>query len=137
MVRALLGIVKGGLVGGAVGFGAWKLGFGGGAPAYLVYAVVGFLVGVVCGKPVWRQETLVTPVLKGIVGALIGAGLYWVAGKALGGVPAPFAEQLGAKGATLPSVPVILGPLVGVIYGIFVEIDDGGKDAAAAPKPAV
>jgi hypothetical protein len=131
MVRVLLGIVKGGLIGAAVGFGAAKVGFGGGITAWVVYGVVGFLTGIVCGRALWRQETLVTPLLKGIVGVLIGLGLYWVATKVLGGMTLPLTAALGAPNAPLVQVPQLLAPAIGILYGIFVEIDDGERKKPA------
>ena len=138
MVRVLLGIIKGGVVGAAVGFAATKVGFGTGPAAWLVYGLVGFLVGIVCGKAIWRQDTLVTPLLKGIFGLLIGLGLYWVAGKVLGGLRLPLATRLGAPDEPIAAVPLLLAPVIGIIYGIFVEVDDGERKRAAetvAPKP--
>jgi hypothetical protein len=131
MVRVLLGILKGGVVGGAVGFAATKVGFGTGAAAWLVYGVIGFLVGIVCGKAIWRHDTLVTPLLKGIFGFLLGMGLYWLAGKALGGVSAPFATPFFGTNDKVASVPLLLGPVIGILYGIFVEVDDGERKRAA------
>jgi len=132
MLRVLLGLVKGGIVGAAVGFAASRVGLGSGATAWLVYGVVGFLVGLVCGKPPWRQETLWTSIVKGVIGLAVCMGLFWVAGKVLGGMQAP-AQLLGALGITegraLVSVPALLGPLIGIVYGVFVEVDDGGKSA--------
>ena len=89
MVRVLLGLVKGGIVGVAVGFAASRVGLGAGATAWLVYGAVGFLVGIVCGKPPWRQETVWTSIVKGVVGLAVCMGLFWVAQKALGGMQAP------------------------------------------------
>lgn len=139
MLRVLLGIVKGGVVGAAVGFGAAKLGLGDGVTAWLVYGALGFIVGIVCGRPIWRQETLWTPILKGIFGVLVSLGLYWLATKTVGGMKLPFAEAVGASGDDpLRSIPQLLAPALGIIYGIFVEIDDGdrrGKEAAVAAGP--
>jgi hypothetical protein len=131
MVRVLLGIIKGLVVGAAVGFAATKVGFGTGAAAWLVYGVIGFLVGIVCGKAIWRHDTLVTPLLKGIFGFLLGMGLFWLAGKALGGVTAPMASPFWTTGDKLASIPMLLGPAIGIIYGIFVEVDDGERKRAA------
>jgi xanthine/uracil permease len=136
MVRVLLGIVKGGLVGAAVGFAATKVGFGTGATAWLVYGLVGFLVGIVCGKAIWRHDTLVTPLLKGIFGFVVGLGLYWVAGKTLGGLRLPIATRLGAPDEPIAALPLLLAPLVGILYGIFVEVDDGERKGAAPQPPA-
>jgi hypothetical protein len=135
-MRALLGLLKGGVVGAAVGYGAFKLGLGAGASGYLVHGVVGFLVGIVCGKAIWRQETLVTPILKGLFGAAIGAGLFWVAGKALGGVRLPFTASLGMPDEPLSRLPALLAPVIGVLYGLFVEVDDGERKTGAGSAPS-
>ena len=138
-MRVLLGLVKGGIVGGVVGFAASRVGFGAGATAWLVYGAVGFLVGIVCGKPPWRQETIWTSIVKGVVGLAVCMGLFWVAGKVFGGMKAPaqLLAPLGlADGQALVSVPSLLGPLIGIVYGVFVEVDDGGKSAPAGKSQA-
>jgi hypothetical protein len=127
MLRVLLGILKGGIVGGAVGLLATRLGLGDGITGYAVYGVVGFLVGIVCGKAIWRQETLWTPVLKGVVGVVVSLGLTWGARKLLGDFKLSFVTELGAPDAPVASVPLLLAPLVGIAYGIFVEVDDGDR----------
>lgn len=131
-MRVLLGLLKGGVVGLGLGFAAFKLGIASGLLAYLVYGAVGFLVGVVAGKPIWRQETLWTPVLKGVVGFLIALGLTWLARKGLGGAKLELATGLGAPDVPLVDVPFLLAPVIGILYGIFVEVDDGGKSGPAA-----
>jgi hypothetical protein len=61
-------------------------------------------------------------------------GLFWVARKVLGGMQAP-AQLLAPLGITggqaIVTVPALLGPLIGILYGVFVEVDDGGKSAPA------
>jgi hypothetical protein len=136
MVRVLLGILKGGVVGALVGWGALKLGVTVGLAAFLTYGVIGGLVGIVCGRPPWRQDTFWTPALKGLFGVGIGIGLYWVARKLLGGVEVGFAAQLGAAGKTLAEIPIVLGPLIGAAWGLLVEVDDAGGSAKATAKPA-
>lgn len=115
------------------------MGLGAGGSAWLVYGAVGFLAGVICGKPPWRQETLWTSIIKGVFGLAVCMGLYWVAQKTLGGVnvPAAVTGPLGiGEGQKLVSVPAALAPIIAVVYGIFVEVDDGGKakDAKAGGK---
>jgi hypothetical protein len=34
-----------------------------------------------------------------------------------------------ADGKAMVSVPALLGPIIGIVYGVFVEVDDGGKSA--------
>jgi hypothetical protein len=131
MVRVLLGIIKGGVVGAAVGFAATRVGLRTGIAACLVDGLIGFLVGIVCGKAIWRHDTLVTPLLKGIVGFLLGMGLYWLAGKALGGVPSPLAIPNVEPGTKIAAIPLLIGPAIGILYGIFVEVDDGERKKAA------
>jgi len=139
MVRVLLGLVKGGIVGAVVGFAASRVGFGAGAPAWLVYCAIGFLVGIICGKPPWRQETIWTSIIKGVFGLAVCMFLFWVARKLLGGMQAP-AQILAPLGVTdgqaLVSVPTLLGPLIGILYGVLVEVDDGGKSAPAGKGQA-
>ena len=136
MLRLVLGILKGAIVGAAIGYGAWKVGLGGGALGFVVYGLVGALVGVVCGKPLWRQETLFTPLLKSIFGFAIGVGLFYGARKVLGGMHLSLATGLGAPDSPLVDVPFLFGPLVGLVYGAFVELDDGSGSKPAASTPA-
>lgn len=132
MLRLVLGILKGAVVGAAVGLGAAKIGIGGGALGYVVSGVVGALVGVVCGKAIWRQETLFTPLLKAIFGFGIGALLYYGAHKLLGGMHLAFATGLGAPDKPLLEVPILFAPLIGIIWGAFIEVDDSGSGKAGA-----
>ncbi len=132
MLRLVLGILKGAVVGAAVGLGAAKVGIGGGALGYVVSGVVGALVGVVCGKAIWRQETLFTPLLKAIFGFGIGALLYLGAHKLLGGMHLALATGLGAPDRPLLEVPFLFGPLIGIIWGAFIEVDDSGSGKAGA-----
>jgi len=132
MLRLVLGILKGAVVGAAVGLGAAKVGIGGGTLGYVVSGVVGALVGIVCGKAIWRQETLFTPLLKGIFGFGIGALLYYGAHKLLGGAHLAFATGLGAPDKPLLDVPFLFGPLIGIIWGAFIEVDDSGSGKAKA-----
>jgi hypothetical protein len=133
MVRVLLGLIKGIIVGGALGYAATRLGVTGGPLAFATYAIVGFVVGLVGGKAVWRQPTLWTPALKGIFGALICVGLYWVSSKFLGGLKLSFTDALGAPDKPVVQVPLVLAPILAVVYGIFVEVDDGERKPASTP----
>ena len=143
MVRVVLGLLKGGLVGAAIGALAFKLGVTGGMPAFVAYGLVGGLVGIIAGRPPWRQETLWTSWLKGIFGFAIGLGLYWGARKLLGGVHASFAAGLGAPpDRPLVEVPFLLGPAIGALWGLLVEVDDSSgakaptKSGTKGPAPA-
>jgi hypothetical protein len=134
MVRVLLGLIKGAIVGLALGYGATRLGVASGPLAFATYAAVGFVVGLVGGKAFWRHETLWTPAIKGIVGAVICVGLYWVASKFLGGVQVALPAMPGVPtDRPLVQLPVAVAPILAVIYGIFVEVDDGERKPASTP----
>ena len=135
MGRVLLGLLKGGVVGALIGAGAFKLGIGGGVLGTATYAVVGGLAGILCGRPPWRQDTVWTTTLKGIFGAVVGVALYWGAGKLFGGAHVAFAAKLGVPDRPFVDLPVLMGPLIGALWGAFVELDDGGSSAAASTKP--
>lgn len=129
MLRALIGLIKGLIVGGGVGYGLLQLGASGAVAAYAGCALVGALVGIVCGRAPWKSETIWTPIVKMIVGGLIGVGLC-----ALGRHVIPDArvaviggEELRSGGAPL------LAAAVGVLYGVFVEVDDGKVEKDKEP----
>jgi ABC-type arginine transport system permease subunit len=134
MLRVVLGLLKGGLIGAAIGFGAFRLGIEGGALGFVVYALVGLMVGLLVGKPPWRQETIWTSIIKGIFGLLIAMGLYWGGRKLLGGTHLAFATGLGAPDKAVVDIPFLLGPVIGALYGIFVEVDDTGGGSAPAAR---
>jgi hypothetical protein len=128
VVKLLVGLLKGAVIGGAVGYGAVQLatatGFGN---AWLTYGLIGALVGLFVGKPLWRllrdkNSTTWIAVIKGLFGFGVGCGLYallakvWNPSFEIAGVPAQW--------------PPILGGVIGALYGGFVELDDSiGEDA--------
>lgn len=126
-MRVIVGLVKGLIVGGGVGYAILRLGWTSAALAYVGCAVVGALVGVVAGRAPWKAETIWTPVLKMIVGALIGIGLAAL-GLHFGPASEVYVKPLNLG---LEHVPfrsgAILAPIIGVLYGVFVEWDDGGS----------
>ena len=136
VMRVILGLLKGGLVGAAVGGLALQIGVAGGVAAVVSYALVGGLTGILCGRPPWRQDTLWTSALKGIFGIAVGVGLYFLARKLLGGVHLALAARLGAPDRPLGELPIVLGPAIGALWGIFVEVDDAGSTPDAKPAPA-
>ena len=128
MGRALLGLIKGALIGGGIGYCLLKLGNPSGILVYLCCGIVGAVVGLLCGRAPWHAETIWTPILKVIFGFGIGAGLY-----ALGHRFAP-GMSLTIQGFTEPTSlrsGATLAPVIGMLYGLFVEVDDGAGNAAA------
>ena len=129
MVRIIVGLIKGAIVGGGIGYGLLRLGLSSSIFVYLACAAVGALVGVVAGKAPWKAETIWTPVLKMVVGAGIGAGL---AALGLRVLPDQSFNIAGIGELSLASAPV-MSLAIGVLYGMFVEVDDGG-DKGETPK---
>ena len=68
----------------------------------------------------------------------VGIGLYFLARKLLGGAHVAFASKLGAGVGDRPlvEIPMLLGPVVGALWGIFVEVDDGAGADKGAGKSA-
>ncbi|MBZ0119037.1 MAG: hypothetical protein IT378_10980 [Sandaracinaceae bacterium] len=141
--RLGLGLLKGLLIGGAIGAGL-QFGLGWTSAA----GVLGFLLamgaagtaGVFAGKPPWRAGAWIESLLKGMVGVGVGALLYWL-GSSYASFSIPF-PQLGSVPWT--SLPVVFAPLLAGIYGSLVELDntpekdDEGKGAAKkGPKARV
>jgi hypothetical protein len=135
MVRLILGLLKGAVIGAALGYGAEQIGIG--DWGYLVYGVIGFAVGLFVGRPIWshlldKSSTVWTSVLKGAFGFGVGVGLYAIAAKAVGD------PQLAIAGQSrhLTQWTYVFGGLVGAIYGAWLELDDAPpkKDADAKSK---
>ena len=137
--RFVWGLIKGAIVGGGVGYGLirfvvvdtasfdslWRT-----VIPCLACGLVGAVVGVVAGRAPWRAETIWTPVLKMVVGAVIGAVLAYVGVRFL---PDRTFAITGLGNVGLTSAPV-LSVVVGLLYGLFVEIDDGGDEKPGEQK---
>lgn len=138
MVKLLVGLLKGAAIGGAVGYGAFELanatGFGN---AWLTYGLIGALVGLFVGKPLWtllrdKNTTNIIAILKAAFGFGVGCGLYAIIAKAW----APDPELLVVGDYPLIYWPPTLGAAIGGVYGGFVELDDSIGDDGAKKKPA-
>lgn len=132
MVKLLVGLLKGAVIGAAVGYGAAQIGFGEGATAWITYGLVGALVGLLVGRPLWSliKDTHATTwagVLKGAFGFGIGCGLYALVAKAW----SPPADLFAVADHGW-SWPPLLGGAIGAVYGAFVEVDD----SVGAPPPS-
>lgn len=138
MLKLLVGLLKGAAIGGAVGYGAHALqqstGF---SNAWLTVGLIGALVGLLVGKPIWallrdKNQTNIIAIIKAAFGFGIGCGLYAIIAKAW--APDPGLLKVGDYSLLywLPSV----GALIGGVYGGFVELDDSIGDDGGAPKKA-
>jgi hypothetical protein len=134
MARLVLGLLKGAVLGAAIGYGAYALGWSGGLH-WITYGVVGAIVGLLCGRPLWSHlrdpsSTTWTSILKALFGAGVGVGLFAAARAALGGMELALLDETRA----LHEWPFVLGGAIGALYGAFVEVDDvAAPGKAAAP----
>jgi hypothetical protein len=131
----VIGLIKGALVGGAIGYGAYSLGLSG-AWGWLIYGLVGTFVGLFVGRPLWshladKSSTVITPIIRGVFGFLVGLGLFALVAKVWGGF------DLSMLGETRNVVdwPFVLGGAIGGLFGAFVEVDD--KSSVAKEKKQI
>ena len=144
--RLLIGIVKGLLVGGLVGFGLAKLGFA--APmaviAYFAAAVTGVLIGLVAGKPIWAKDAKIEAGMKAFVGALLGAGLMYAVRRWLT-MPLPFVlGPLSGANLSLGEAAMSTGTIGGMaitslaaiagLLGGFYEADNDPSEGSSTPE---
>ena len=140
MFKLVVGILKGVILGSALGYGAFALRDATGFDSpWLTYGVIGALVGLAVGRPIWsllrdKNATAWISILKAAFGFGIGCGLYAIVTK----LWQPTAEILIAgHNINIFTWPVTLGGAIGAVYGGFVELDDAiGDDKKPASAPA-
>ena len=145
--RLLIGIVKGLIVGGLLGFAIAKLGFAapGAIIAYVAAALAGILIGLVAGKPIWAKDAKIEAGMKAFVGALLATGLMYAVRRWLADVPLPVAigpigeTQPGTVG-TIESLAITSLAVVTAALGGFYEADntpsEPGRADASEPSEA-
>ena len=124
MVRLILGFLKGAAIGAAIGYGAYLLGLGG-AWCYLTFAVVGLLVGMLVGRPLWshlldKKSTVWASVLKGLFGVLLAEGVTLLVRKVAHDPSLSFAGERHS----LTGWSYLFGGAFGALYGAWIEVDD-------------
>jgi hypothetical protein len=125
--RLLVGLLKGIVIGGLVGFGLVKAGFvaPGALIAYLAAAVTGVVVGLVAGKPIWAKDAKIEAGMKAAVGAAIAAGLMFAVRRWLGyPIPMELPAGLGEAGGTFGSLSITSIPIVAALLAGFYDADN-------------
>ena len=140
MVKLFSGLLKGLVIGAAVGYGAFALQLDG-VFHWVTYGAIGALVGLLVGRPLWslifdRNATSVAGVLKAVFGFGVGVGLYALVTKVWGGGPRFEVSFLAAGERALQDWTPVLGGAIGALYGAFVEVDDSVGDSKANKKSA-
>jgi len=137
--KIFVGILKGAIIGGALGYGAfWLENATGFVSPWLTYGVIGALVGLFVGRPIWsllrdKNATAWASILKAAFGFGVGCGLYAIVSRLWH--PSLMVEVAG-KPQDLFNWQVTLGAAIGALYGGFVELDDaiGEKPAPAQAR---
>jgi hypothetical protein len=135
--KLVVGILKGAIIGCALGYGAFALkeatDF---AIPWLTYGVVGGLVGLVAGRPIWsllrdKNATAWVAILRAAAGFGVGIGLYALIAKVWNPSAVTVADQ------NIFTWPVTLGGAIGALYGAIIEVDDSiGEDKKSDKKSA-
>jgi hypothetical protein len=128
--RAVIGLAKGLLVGGALGAGL-AMGLGVAVfPAWLAYVmalVTGAATGLVAGKPIWAKDARIEAGLKAVAGAIVGTLAMFGVRQWLG-----VSVDLGELGkGALGDLPLTALPMVATALALFFEIDNTGEPAKA------
>jgi hypothetical protein len=136
LFKLLAGLLKGVVIGGAVGYGAYAAGLSG-SFHWLTYGACGALVGLVAGRPLWalmtdKNATTWVSVLKALFGFGVACGIYALVAKVWGGFDLAIADQTRRVQDWQP----IFGAAIGGFWGAFIEIDDaiGGEGKTPAAK---
>lgn len=135
--RLIVGILKGLVLGGLIGFGLLKLGmaFPAAVFAYLAAALAGVLIGLIAGKPIWAKDARIEAGMKAGVGALLGAGLMYAARRWLTmEVPAGLLSVTGAAAPTQAGAAT-LGHFGITSLAAIAAVIGGFYDADNTPEP--
>ena len=143
-VRLLIGLLKGLILGALVGYGVAALGFGapGALVAYLGAALVGMMVALIAGKPIWVKDARIEVGMKALAGAILAPGLMWLSRRFLT-MDLPLDPTLLPGVALDGSVAIgtfavtSLALVAGVLAGFFDADNQPGKaDDEARPTAA-
>jgi hypothetical protein len=129
VIKLLVGLLKGAVIGGAISYGAYAAHLD---LPWITFGLVGVLVGLVAGRPIWqlikdKDATSVVAMLRAAFGFGIGCGLYALVAK----VWEPSAIMV--SDVNLFGWPLGIG--IGAVWGGLLELDDAiGSDGDKA-KP--
>lgn len=140
MVKLLLGLLKGLVIGVALGYGAFALDLDGGFH-WLTYGLIGAFVGLLVGRPFWslirdKDATIWIAVLKAAFGFGVACGIYALVAKVWGGFDLELAFLAEGPRRFQDWQPVFGGAL-GAVYGGFIELDDSLDDSKSKPGTAL
>lgn len=132
--RLLLGLLKGLVIAGALGalfFYAFGMHAVSGVGAFLLAGLATLVAGIFAGQPPWKKGAWIGSILKGVFGFALGAGLYWLVQKFAPGVDLQGVLR-SSEPTTIATAPLTFMPIVGAIYSMLVEVDDGAEEGSTA-----
>jgi hypothetical protein len=134
--RLLVGLLKGLVLGGAVG-AVFHFALGWpvtpGWSGYLIAMGTGATAGTLAGRPPWRREAWLEGIVKATVGLAVGLGLHWLARRFLaGGIPLALGDA--PEGTPWTDLPLLFAPAVGAVFGTLVELDNTSERPTLKPQ---
>ena len=148
LVRLVVGLLKGVLVGAAVGYGLVAAGMAT-PPAAVIYVaagVCGVLTAMIAGKPVWAKEARIEVMMKAVAGMLLGPAILFALRRfvqlplpadllaALPGLEATKGAELGLSTFSMTSLSIVSAILAGFFDADnqpAAESGDGAKQRIA------
>lgn len=132
--RLVLGLLKGLVIAGALGalfFYAFGMHAVSGVGAFMLAGLATLIAGIFAGQPPWKKGAWIGSILKGIFGFALGTGLYWLVSKF---APSMDLQALlrATEPTTIATAPVAFMPIVGAVYAMLVEVDDGAEEGSTA-----
>jgi hypothetical protein len=138
LLRLLTGLAKGLIIGGLIGYGLAAAGAGvpGALIAYPVAVLLGGLLALIAGKPIWAEGARIEVGTKAVAGAVFAPGLLWLARSfATVGIPfdlgaLPGLASLSGQAATIGTFAVTSLAMVAALIGGFFDADNSPLDEA-------
>ena len=132
--RLGFGLLKGLLIGGAIGagfqYGLHWTDVTEGLLGFLIAMGAAGTAGVFAGKAPWREGAWIEATVKGVIGVALGALGYF--GITYIRYEIPF---VGVEGDhAIAALPVLFAPAVAGLYGAFVEFDNTSESTASSTE---
>ncbi len=144
LLRLVMGLIKGLVLGALIGYGLAAAGMGapGALIAYPVAVVAGVLMALVAGKPIWAKDARIEAGTKAVAAAILAPGLMWLARHFLTmGLPLdvstlPGLESLAGASLTLGTFTVTSVAMVAAVLAGFFDADNSPSEDASGEGDA-